>query len=159
MSVIETAYQELAELSPLSKRMELAGSIRRNKTEPNDVDIVLIPADRRKIMDYVSRHSEGNIGRGNSRASYRKNGVEVELYFATEQNWGAMLMYATGSNQYNILMRTYAKFKGMKLSQKGLFKDGKMIGGQTEEEIYAKLGKKWKEPQKRGLFVEKSRGT
>jgi DNA polymerase (family 10) len=153
MSVIETAYQELAELSPLSKRLQIAGSIRRNKPEPKDVDICLIPKNIGSIMKYVSQYPEGNIGRGNAHASYRKNGIEIELYFANEENWGAMLMYATGTNQYNIMMRTYAKFKGMKLSQHGLFKDGKLIAGETEEEIYAALGKKWKEPQKRGLFV------
>jgi DNA polymerase/3'-5' exonuclease PolX len=40
----------------------------------------------------------------------------------------------------------------MKLSQYGLFKDGKMIAGETEESIYNALGKKWKEPCRRGLF-------
>jgi len=155
MSVIEAAYQELAELSPLSKRMEIAGSIRRMKDNPKDVDIVLIPKNIGSIMTYVSQYSEGNIGRGKSRASYKKGGVEIELYFATEQNWGAVLMYATGTNQYNIMLRTYAKFRGMKLSQKGLFKNDKMIAGETEQEIYNALGRKYKEPQKRGLFVEK----
>lgn len=149
MGVIATAYREAANLAPLSKRLEIAGSIRRNKPEPNDVDIVLIPKNIGSIMKYISQYSKGNIGRGKS---YRKNGVEVELYFATDQNWGAMLMYATGSNEYNIMLRTYAKFFGMKLSQYGLFKDGKMIAGKTEEEIYAMLGKKWKEPCKRGFF-------
>jgi DNA polymerase (family 10) len=155
VSVIETAYQELSELSPLSKRMEIAGSIRRMKANPNDVDIVLIPKNIESIMKYISQYSAGNIGRGSHHASYKKDGVEVELYFATEQNLGAMLMYATGTNQYNIMMRIYAKFKGMKLSQKGLFKDGKMIAGRTEQEIYNALGKRWKEPSERGLFVEK----
>jgi DNA polymerase (family 10) len=115
----------------------------------------LIPKNIGIIMKYISRYSEGNIGRGKSHASYRKNGIEIELYFANEENWGALLMYATGTNQYNIMLRTYARFKGMKLSQKGLFKDGKLIAGETEQEIYNALGKKYKEPQKRGLFVEK----
>ncbi|HUW48851.1 MAG TPA: hypothetical protein VMW36_08950 [Patescibacteria group bacterium] len=151
--VIAAARCEAGNLAPMSKRLEIAGSIRRNKPEPNDVDIVLIPKNIRKIMSYVSRYSAGNIGRGKNHASYKKKGVEVELYFATDENWGAMLMYATGTNQYNIMMRKYAKFFGMKLSQYGLFKDGKMIAGKTEESIYAALGKKWKEPQKRGSFV------
>lgn len=153
--MIATAHSEAANLAPLSKRLEIAGSIRRNKLEPNDVDIVLIPIKIGNIMKYISRYSAGNIGRGKNHASYKKDGVEVELYFAKDENWGAMLMYATATNQYNIMMRTYAKFMGMKLSQHGLFKDGKLIAGETEEEIYAALGKKWKEPQKRGLFVER----
>jgi len=155
VSVIEAAYQELAELSPLSKRLQIAGSIRRNKPEPNDVDIVLIPKNIGDIMRYVSRYTAGNIGCGNTHASYKKNGIEIELYFAKEENWGAMLMYATGTNKYNIMMRMCAKFNGKKLSQLGLFKDGKLIASQTEEEIYAALGKKYREPEKRGLFVEK----
>jgi len=152
-SVVAAAHSEAANLAPMSKRLEIAGSIRRNKPEPNDVDIVLIPRNIGRIMKYVGQYSAGNIGRGENHASYKKKGVEVELYFATDENWGAMLMYATGTNQYNIMMRRYAKFFGMKLSQYGLFKDGKMIVGKTEEEIYRLLGKKWKEPQRRGLFV------
>lgn len=155
MSVTETAYRESINLTPLSKRLEIAGSIRRKKPEPNDVDIVLIPRNVGKILAYACQYKRGNIGRGKNHASYRKNGVEVELYYAKEENWGAMLMYATGTNQYNIMMRRYAKFFGMKLSQYGLYRDGKLIAGKTEEEIYAALGKKWKEPQERGLFVTK----
>jgi DNA polymerase (family 10) len=158
MSVIETAYQELAELSPLSKRMEIAGSIRRNKAEPKDV--VLIPKNeqcKRRIMAYAKMHKTGNIGHGSHHLSYITDGVEIELYFTSDEDWGAMLMYATGTNQYNIMMRTYAKFKGMKLSQHGLFRDGKMIVGETEEEIYAALGKKWKPPKKEDCSW-KSRG-
>lgn len=122
MSVLETAYREVMNLAPLSKRIEIAGSIRRNKPEPNDVDILLIPINIGKIMNYISCYSLGKIGRGNTHASYRKNGVEVELYFASDENWGAMLLYATGTREYNILMRKYAKFKNMKLSQYGLYK-------------------------------------
>ena len=138
----------------MSKMLEIAGSIRRNKPEPNDVDIVLIPINVRKILEYVSQYSKGNIGRGKNHASYKKAGVEIELYFASEKNWGAMLMYATGTSQYNILLRKYAKFWGFKLSQYGLYKGDKMIAGKTEESIYLALGKKWKEPCKRGIFVE-----
>lgn len=152
--VVTTAHSEAANLAPMSKRLEIAGSIRRDKPEPSDVDIVLIPKSIRKIMSYISRYSAGNIGRGKNHASYRKNGVEVELYFATDENWGAMLMYATGTSQYNILMRKYAKFWGMKLSQYGLFKGDRMIAGKTEESIYIALGRRWKTPCKRGIFVE-----
>lgn len=116
------------------------------------MDIVLIPANTRAIMSYISRYPTGKIGKGSSHSSYEKNGIEIELYFAKEEFFGAMLLYCTGTNQYNIMMRTYAKFRGMKLSQNGLFKDGKMIAGETEESIYDALGKQWKEPCKRGLF-------
>jgi DNA polymerase (family 10) len=154
MSVITTAYRESINLAQLSKRLEIAGSIRRNKPEPNDVDIVLTPVSIQQIMNYVKRYPAGNTGRGNTHASYRKNGIEIELYFATPQNWGAMLMYVTGSNEYNILLRKYAKFFGMKLSQYGLFEreSGKKIAGESEQSIYEALGKRWKPPERRGIF-------
>ena len=151
--ILKIAYREAIRLEPFSKKIEVAGSIRRKKPDPRDVDIVLIPKNKRRIMAYAKMHRTGKIGHGAHHLSYIADGAEVELYFATPKSWGAMLMYATGTMQYNILLRKYAKFFGMKLSQYGLYKDGKMIAGKTEESIYAALGKKWKDPKKRGLFV------
>lgn len=157
MDVLECAYMEAIKLSALSSKIELAGSIRRLKPSPNDVDIVLIPksgADKASIINYAKSHPAGNIGLGGGHASYKIHGIEVEIYFTSEENWGSMLMFATGSQRYNVWLRKLAKFRKMKLSQYGLFErdSNKRIAGETEESIYEALGKKWKPPERRGIF-------
>jgi len=157
--VIETAKQEVATLSHMASKIEIAGSIRRGKKNPGDADIVLIPKNeqaKKQILAYAKRHASGNIGVGKSHLSYKTGGVEIEIYFADEKCWGAMLMYATGPNTYNVIMRQLAKHRNMKLNQYGLFKrdsDAK-IAGETEEGIYEALGRNWKEPSRRG-FMER----
>jgi len=152
--VIKCAYREAIKLLPLSKKLEIAGSIRRKKPDPRDVDIVMIPKSKKAVLDYVSKQKKGNIGVGEKLASYNIDGVEVDLYFATKENWGAMLLYLTGPQKYNIGLRMVAKKKGLLLNQYGLWKkngDKKLLlASQSEEEIYRALGKEWKAPELRG---------
>lgn len=169
--VITCAFREAIKLARWSSKLEIAGSIRRNKPDPRDVDIILIPKGKNMkgaIIFYASAHEKGKIGQGDNIASYNVDGVEVDIYFATRQNWGAMLLYLTGPQKYNIGLRMVAKKKGLLLNQYGLWQvitrcildkkgrelpvDNKkiLVASKTEEEIYKALGKEWKAPELRG---------
>jgi DNA polymerase (family 10) len=169
--VITCAFREAIKLAPFATKLEIAGSIRRKKSDPRDVDIVLIPKGKNMkgaIIFYASAHEKGKIGQGENLASYNVDGVEVDIYFATSKNWGAMLLYLTGPQKYNIGLRMVAKKKGLLLNQYGLWKVitrcvlGKkgeelpvdnvkiLVASKTEEDIYRALGKEWKAPELRG---------
>ena len=149
--VTACAYREAIKLARWSSKIEIAGSIRREKPDPRDVDIVLIPNSKNAVLDYVSKQKKGKIGQGEKLVSYNTDGVEVDLYFATKDNWGAMLLFLTGPQKYNIGLRMVAKNKGLLLNQYGLWNGKRLIASKTEEDIYRKLGKEWKSPELRGL--------
>ena len=139
----------LKELKPLSKKIQIAGSIRREKVNPVDIDIVLIPKDKKKIKEFLKR--KGNfIQGGEKKVTFRIKGVKVELYYTIPEEWGATLLAYSNKFGSSIGLRVIAKLKGLKLNQHGLFdKKGKSIAGKTEEEIYKTLGRKWKLPKDR----------
>lgn len=64
------------------------GSIRRKKLNLVDVDIVVIPKNKRKIVQNLSRKGKIILG-GNKRAAFNVKDVKVEVYFATSKSWGA----------------------------------------------------------------------
>lgn len=151
MKVETIARGIVAKLAPHCKRIEIAGSIRRKKAEPNDIDIVIIPSDRPAIEKYI-KSIDKKVRWGERIISIiEKNGIQVDFYFCTPDEWGAMLMTLTGPSGSNIGLRTMAKKKGWKLNQYGLYDAcGNKIAGKTEESIYKALGRPWKEPENRG---------
>jgi len=139
-------------LSPYCKKIEVAGSIRRRKPLVRDVDIVLIPSDTWNLAHEV-------MGLGSSRAAGEKlkriinNGVQVDLYYASEATWATLLLIRTGSAENNIRLATLAKKRGWRLaaSGDGLFNEkGERIAGDTERSIYDALGLPWQRPEGRG---------
>lgn len=150
--VIALSKSVKSKLMPYSKRIDVVGSIRRGVKDPVDIDIVVIPRDKEIIVRKL-----GEIGKievkGDKMVQTRVNGVDTDIYFATESDYGAQLMTRTGPWQGNLGNRTLAKNKGMLLNQYGLFdkKTGKKIASRTEKEIYEALGKKYKDPELRGL--------
>ena len=60
-----------------------------------------------------------------------------------------MLLYSTGSKQFNINLRTKAKKLGYKLNQEGLFKNNKKINVRGEKGIFKKLKVPYLPPEKR----------
>ncbi len=148
--VLHLAEKIALGLKPFSRRLQVAGSIRRREKNPVDIDIVLIPKNKTKIVEYM-----GGLGRylqgGEKRAAFNVKGVKVEIYFATAETWGSHLLAYTGPSGAGIGLRTLARKKGYLLNQYGLFdRDSKRkIAGKTETSIYESLGKEYKAPWKR----------
>jgi DNA polymerase (family X) len=135
-------------LSKYCKKIEVAGSIRRKEKNPRDIDIVLIPKDREKILEILNKKGKFLQG-GEKRSTFKINRIKVELYYTTPQSWGATLLAYSSRKGSAIGLRIFARFRGFKLNQYGLFKKGKMIAGKTEQEIYKALGKRYKQPKDR----------
>lgn len=138
-------------LKKYCKKIEIVGSIRRKEPNPKDIDIVLIPKtinDKQKIIDYLSKQGKF-LGGGQKKDIFRINGVKVELYFTTPESWGATLLAYSSRKGSAIGLRIYARVRGFKLNQYGLYKKGKYIAGCTEKDIYKALGKPYKQPWNR----------
>ena len=150
--VLKTAEHVKRTLAPIVDRIEIVGSIRRKVANPTDIDIILIPNDFKidQLKPLISKL--GTVTKsGDKYVSIIINGIQCDIYLATEQDWGAQLMTRTGPWTSNLGNRTLAKNKGMLLNQYGLWHNGKKIAGETEQGIFEALGKPYKPPEQRGL--------
>jgi len=149
--VIHLANKIVKTIRPFCSRIQIVGSIRRKVKNPVDIDIALIPKtekDKDRIEELLKKKGRYIQG-GEKRATFRIEGVKVELYYTNKEEWGAALLAYSSEFGAGIGLRMVAKRKGFKLSQHGLFKGKKRIAGRTEEEIYHALGRPWKPPEKR----------
>jgi DNA polymerase (family 10) len=145
------AHEIIEIVRPHCERIEVAGSIRRKKSEVRDIDIVLIPKPLvwHRIISTLQRNMAAKVvKRGDSIAQLIIQNVSVDLYVATPETWGTMLLIRTGSAQHNIKLSGIALRKGMKLTHSGLTKDGKVIAT-SEKEIFESLGLSYIEPEER----------
>jgi DNA polymerase (family X) len=134
------------------RQAAVAGSYRRCKETVGDLDIVAAaPSGRGPIEHFVAYEDVAQIlSRGPTRSSVvLKNGTQVDLRVVGEANYGAALMYFTGSKAHNIALRAIAAARGLKLNEYGLFRDKERVAGRTEEEVYAYLGLPYIEPELR----------
>lgn len=86
----------------------------------------------------------------------------IDFLLVPEIEYGAALIYFTGNDIFNRSIRLLASKKGMRLNQRGLYKDvlrtaygrqkittGELIEGRDERRIFEILGVKWREPEER----------
>ncbi|MFA5174325.1 MAG: hypothetical protein WC438_04050 [Candidatus Pacearchaeota archaeon] len=146
--VISLANRLVKQLKPFVRRIEIVGSIRRKSKNPRDIDLVVIPKNKDKIKEFLSKKGKFLYG-GEQKAGFRIEGVNIQLYYTILEEWGATLLAFSSKRGSGIGLRIVARTKGFKLNQHGLFKKGKRIAGKTEEEIYRALGRSWKKPENR----------
>lgn len=123
-------------LGPYVSRGVVAGSVRRERPRVGDVDVVVIPTDAYKTTAFLL--TEGFSG-GEKKMTGIIDGIQMEIYLATEEDFGAQLLMWTGSDKFNIRMRGAAKAKGWTLNQYGLFDGETCLASKTEEEIFSAL--------------------
>src|SRR5262249_14233213 len=87
--------------------------------------------------------------RGDSKTSVtNRRGTQVDLRVVAPGQLGAALVYFTGSKGHNIKPRQRALARGRTLDEHCLARldDGRVVAGESEEEIYAALGLPWIPP-------------
>ncbi|MBV2155918.1 DNA polymerase/3'-5' exonuclease PolX [Kitasatospora sp. SUK 42] len=128
-----------------------AGSLRRMRETVGDIDVLATAADSAPLMAALTElpYVAEVIASGPTKTSVRTSqGVQVDLRVVPQEDWGAALVYFTGSKAHNIRLRTMAVRAGLKLSEYGLFEvdGGAKVVSETEDEVYAALGLPWIPP-------------
>ena len=152
----------------LASRIEIAGSLRRRKEIIRDIDIVA--ASRKpELLSAAFRGLPGVVdvtADGPTKTSLRfTDGLAADLRVVSEEEFPAALLYFTGSQEHNTLLRGRAKKLGMKLNEYGLFAaeaSGGPMPCPSEAAIYAALGLAYIEPELReasGEIEAAERGT
>lgn len=140
------------------EKISVAGSVRRRKETVGDIDFLVAIKDGsdtyliNKIMNTFVGMDEvvKIVNKGETKSSIKtKQGLDMDLRLVPLSSFGAALQYFTGSKEHNIALRRIAIKQGLKLNEYGLFKGNTKIKGETEEEVYEKLGMDWIPPELR----------
>jgi DNA polymerase (family X) len=164
-----SAYIRNTELSKAAAAVEsvtAAGSLRRGRDTIGDVDLLVTMRpgrEKQKDVDAVAEHIlkypgiDQTLAHGENKVSVLLgDGLQVDVRMLAKENFGAALLYFTGSKAHNVGLRGRALDMGWTLNEYALttVKGGKVVAGKTEEEIYAKLGLDYIEPELREMTGE-----
>lgn len=152
----------------------LAGSYRRGKPTCNDADIVVrttrttnrdVPIIEKfaaachlsDSIEMLEPYAHGNdiisvMFRVVTQHGGRRYTIKSDIFITNPEEFIYMLLFATGSGSFNIVMRALAKRNNMLLNQRGLFtRDGVRIPLTTERQIFDKIGMTFRKPEKREM--------
>ncbi len=150
---------------PGIERITPAGSLRRGRETVGDLDILITGsfaanvAQREAIIDRILAFPGilDVLVRGENKVSFRmRGGMQVDVRLLPSESFGAALQYFTGSKNHSVALRQRALKLGFTLSEYSLNRvdDNKLVASRTEEEIYAKLGLSYIEPELRESLGE-----
>lgn len=133
-----------------------AGSLRRMRETIGDLDVLAGAEEadpvQRSFLAYPA--VERVLAHGDTKVSaVLDNGTQVDLRVVKPAEWGAALIYFTGSTEHNVRLRALALKSGLLLNEYGLYRagaeSGPALAGAREEDIYAALGMDWIPPELR----------
>src|SRR5205814_928672 len=148
----------IAKAGKAAESVTPAGSLRRGKETIGDLDLLVTLADgytAQKHVDALAEHIlkfpgiDQTLAHGENKVSLTlKNGLQVDVRLLKKENFGAALLYFTGSREHNVTLRGRANEMGWTLNEYQLatLKGEKRVAGRSEEEIYNKLKLDYIEP-------------
>ncbi|KAK3691127.1 hypothetical protein LTR37_018880 [Vermiconidia calcicola] len=166
----------------------VGGSYRRGSDTSGDIDCVITRPDtgiahiRQVVLDQLvpklvernflvaelaaTSREDGSKWHGASQLSSDSKTVSrpwrrLDFLLVPSEELGAALIYFTGNDIFNRSLRLLAGTKGMRLNQRGLYKDvirgkgreklseGTLVEGKDEKKIFEMLGVPWRPPEHR----------
>lgn len=109
----------------------------------------------------ITSKDDGSKWHGASRLPGQKTWRRMDLLLVPSDELGAALIYFTGNDIFNRSLRLLASYKGMRLNQRGLYRDvirgpkrvkvteGTLVEGKDEKKIFEALGVPWRPPEHR----------
>jgi DNA polymerase (family 10) len=144
-------------LKDITEKVEVCGSIRRERPEVGDIDIVCIPKNRFHVVGQILRKlpkPSKIIKDGDKLIQIEYEGVQVDIYLANKNTFETIKLIRTGSANHNIKLCSLAKEKCWHLyaDGRGLVDCDEKLISNTEEGILKNLLGKWVEPKEREWF-------
>lgn len=161
----------------------IGGSYRRGAADSGDIDLIITKPDATieqirdlmlddivpKLFDQgflqtgLATTSRGNGSKWHGASALPGSAIwrRIDLLFVPGAEIGAALLYFTGNDIFNRSMRLLASKKGMRLNQRGLYRDvlrganrvklteGSLVEGRDERRIFEILGVPWRPPEHR----------
>ncbi len=154
LEIGEDLLASLRALAHGEDHIQLAGSVRRQADSIKDVDIIATSnrptalAKSLAKLEQIERVS--SAGKAGARARTH-SGVGVDLRIAAPGQLGNLLQHFTGSGAHNAALREAAVRRGLHVSEYGILDDatGETLTCASEQEVYARLGLAYIEPELR----------
>jgi DNA polymerase IV len=161
----------------------IGGSYRRGAKDSGDIDCIITRPDTSAnhihmvVMEQlmptlfkkgflqaglaVTSRDDGSKWQGASCLPGLKVWRRIDFLYVPSDEIGAALIYFTGNDLFNRSLRLLASKKGLRLNQKGLYKDvirgpgrvkvteGILVEGKDEKKIFEILGVPWRPPEHR----------
>ncbi len=139
---------------PAAVRVELGGSARRMADSVKDLDVVAASEDPAALIEMLAGLElvESVAATGEAGARVRTHsGMSVDLKVVAPDQFGNLLQHFSGSKHHNMALREAAVRRGLHVSEYGILDDatGETLRCATEEEVYARLGYAYIEPELR----------
>ena len=159
---LKIALDVVEQLKPFCDRIEIAGSIRRKKKEVGDIEIVAIPRPysiglfESGIATVVNQWGKvrGELEYGKTKYTQRilPEGIKLDLFFATEENWGHILAIRTGSAEFShlVLAKGWVR-QGFKSKDGYLFREEEKYDIKEEKDLFRLIGVPYVEPENREI--------
>ncbi len=152
----------LADLMPYCERAEIAGSIRRQKPEVKDIEIVVIPKTE-TVNDLFGDPAEEISLLENAMSNILKawdgwtlkngqkykqillpGGMKLDLFIVTKETWGVQFTLRTGSAEYSHWLVTQRRYGGAlpshaKIEGGRIVVHGKQLETPEEKDFFAFL--------------------
>lgn len=165
-------------LQPFCERIQIAGSLRRQKETVNDIEVLFIPklvedkgsdffdyepmdVAEKKINELLAvgyfkkrPNSKGVYawGQKNKLAIHADSGIPIDLFSTTAECWWVSLVIRTGSKETNLRLTTGANRLGRTLNAYGCGvteSDGTVIPATSERHVFELCGVPYLEPTER----------
>src|SRR5258708_1102123 len=127
LPIAEALVARLRKLKEV-KQAEIAGSLRRRRETIGDVDLIWSVKEMEQGQSVSTAFTkfpevERVLGEGSTKASViTAGGLQVDLRIVPVENFGAALLYFTGSKDHNVKLRGRAQGQGMTLNEWGLYR-------------------------------------
>lgn len=153
LPIAEDLVQALLDLPAVSKA-QYCGSLRRFRETIADIDVVVASKEPAEVMAaFVAMPLvDSIIGQGETKTSVlTAAGLQIDLRVVAASQFGAAVLYFTGSKQHNIELRQRSIDRGLLLNEYGLedSASGKVVSSRTETAIYKALGLRYIPPEMR----------
>jgi len=139
-------------LKPYCERIEIAGSIRRRKEFPSDIEIVAQVKDRDGFAKKVEEW-EGIRGSPYGKYTQRlvEEGVKLDIFITADDgsNYGNIMTIRTGSANFSHALMIRARRCGLKHKNGYLWLDGVRMECYDEKQFFKLLGMEWVSPDRR----------
>lgn len=148
-------------LAPHCERILIAGSIRRQKAEVKDIELVCIPKRGGGMFgeDFSEGFTtavhrclqvqKGSAVNGRYIKGFAYSGTKVDLFTCTPDNWGYILTLRTGSAEHNIKLVQRLAANGYRCKDGQVWWRGTVVPLPTEFDVFRRAGLPWTEPKDR----------
>ncbi len=168
------AQQFATEIAPVCERVEIVGSLRRNRPLVHDIDIIAMPrfidipdqnifreSLKQNLLDlklsnlfqsgWFTVHANGpKVKRFLKQVG--EQSIPIDLYIATPETWWTLMLIRTGSRSHNMGLASRALRLNMHLKADGsglVNPHGSLMLIKSEQEIFRMLGLPYRLPEQR----------